>query len=153
MSSSTPSTEPIKFSFGDSPELADHLLTLVLAGHKTATVGALRDIGADEPMPEVGRRDVVMTGSGEDACIIETVSVEIMAFDAIPSSFTDREGEGPYAEWRAGHEAYFARNGGFAPDMELVCETFRLVSILPAGEALLNSSTSLPITATPIDVR
>ena len=38
--------EPIRFSFGDSPELADRLLALVLAGKKTATCGALRDYGA-----------------------------------------------------------------------------------------------------------
>src|SRR5690606_23306588 len=33
---------------------------------------------------------------------------------------------------------YFSRNGGFSPDMEIVCETFRLVSVLPAGRALYN---------------
>ncbi len=126
---------PIRFSFGDSPELADRLLALVLAGKKRATCGALRDYGAGgEPMPEVGRRDVVLNGAGEEACIIETLKVETRRFDEIGPEFTDREGEGPYAEWRAGHEAYFARNGGFSPEMEIVCETFRLVEVLPAGK-------------------
>ncbi len=32
--------------------------------------------------------------------------------------------------WRAGHAAFFARTGGFAPDMLLWCERFRLVAIL-----------------------
>jgi hypothetical protein len=59
-------------------------------------------------------------------------------FDAITPQFTDREGEGDYTAWRAGHEAYFARNGGFSPDMEIVCERFRLVEVLPAGRALYN---------------
>jgi len=136
VSSTTDNGKQIRFSFGDSPELADRLLALVLAGKKTATCGALRDFGPDEPMPEIGRRDIVLNGAGEEACVIETLSVETLSFDAIPASFTDREGEGPYAEWRAGHEAYFARNGGFAPDMAVVCETFRLVSVLPAGRAL-----------------
>jgi uncharacterized protein YhfF len=118
----------ITFSFGDTPELADELLALVLAGRKTATCGALRDYGpGKEPMPEPGRHDVVLNGAGEPACIIETLSLETRRFDAIPSSFTDREGEGDYAAWRHGHEAYFARNGGFSPDMEVVCETFRPV--------------------------
>ena len=139
MANATDTTEPIRFSFGDSPELNDSLLALVLAGRKSATCGALRDYGrGGEPMPEVGRRDVVLNGAGEEACVIETLSVETKRFDDIDPSFTDREGEGNYAEWRAGHEAYFARNGGFAPDMEIVCETFRLVSVLPAGRELYN---------------
>ncbi|KQN78113.1 ASCH domain-containing protein [Devosia sp. Leaf64] len=130
--------QPVCFSFGDNPELADRLLALVLAGKKDATCGALAHFGGGgEPLPQVGRRDIVLNGAGEEACVIETVSVEIMPFDAIPPTFTDREGEGPYAEWRAGHEAYFARNGGFSPDMEIVCEIFRLVEVLPAGRQLL----------------
>ena len=129
----------IQFSFGDSPELADDLLALVLAGKKTATCGALRDYGpGKEPLPQVGRRDIVRNGAGEPACVIETRSVEIRRFDQIEPGFSDREGEGDYAAWRREHEAYFARNGGFSPDMEIVCETFRLVEVLPAGRALYN---------------
>jgi uncharacterized protein YhfF len=139
VSATTDSKEQIRFGFGDSPELADRLLALVLAGKKTATCGALRDFGSGkEPLPLVGRRDIVLNGAGDEACIIETLSVETKRFDDIDPSFTDLEGEGPYAEWRAGHEAYFARNGGFSPDMEIVCETFKLVSVLPAGREIYN---------------
>lgn len=128
----------LRFSFGDSPALADELLALVLAGKKDATCAAVQHFKDDgEPFPQVGRRDVVLNGAGEEACVIETVSVEVLPFDTITPAFTDREGEGPYAEWRAGHEAYFARNGGFSPDMEIVCEIFRLVEVLPAGRKLL----------------
>lgn len=131
--------DAIQFGFGDSPELADELLRLVLAGRKTATCGARRDFGpGKEPLPEVGRRDVVLSGAGEPACVIETLSVRIERFDDVDPSFTDREGEGPYATWREGHERYFARNGGFSGDMEVVCETFRLVEVLPAGRAVYN---------------
>lgn len=137
MSDNVTRPEPVRFSFGDSPALADRLLALVLAGDKTATCGALRDYGAGgEAMPVVGRRDIVLNGAGEEACVIETLSVETRRFDAITPDFTDREGEGDYAAWREGHEAYFARNGGFSPDMDIVCETFRLVTVLPAGREL-----------------
>ena len=67
--------DALSFAFGDSPELADELLALVLCGKKTATCGALRDIEAGEPMPEVGRRDVVLDGRGKPACVIETIEV------------------------------------------------------------------------------
>ncbi len=39
------------------------------------------------------------------------------------------------ADWRRGHQTYFGRNGGFSPDMELVCERFRLVERLDRSGA------------------
>ncbi len=122
-----------RFSFGDSPEMADQLLALVIAGRKTATCGALRDYGkpGDEPMPEVGRIDVVVDGRDEPRCAIETVEVTRHRFDAVPEDFALAEGEGSFTEWREGHMAYFERNGGWSPDLELVCERFRLVEVFP----------------------
>jgi uncharacterized protein YhfF len=121
------------FSFGDSPAMADELLALVIAGTKTATCGALRDFPADSPdVPIVGRRDVVMDGSGRRAAVIETIEVSIRRFDEMDEAFAHDEGEGfrTLADWRKGHQAYFERNGGFSPDMELVCERFKLVEVL-----------------------
>jgi uncharacterized protein YhfF len=126
------SANAVSFSFGDSPELADALLALVVAGKKTATCGALRDYGAEgEPMPEIGRRDIVLDGRGRPAAIIETTHLTQHRFDDVPEAFALAEGEGDYAEWRAGHIAYFTRNGGWSPDLMLVCERFRLIEVLP----------------------
>jgi uncharacterized protein YhfF len=121
------------FSFGDSPAMADELLALVIAGTKTATCGALRDFPAGSPdMPVVGRRDVVLDGRGNRAAVIETLEVTIRRFDEVDEAFAHDEGEGfrTLADWRTGHQDYFERNGGFSPDMELVCERFRLVEAL-----------------------
>ncbi len=124
-----PYENAVTFQFGDSPELADELLALVLAGTKTATCGALRDFNAQEPVPEACRRDVVLDGRGRPACVIETLSVLIQRFDQVDEAFAVAEGEGPYEAWRDGHIAYFERNGGYAPDMMLVCERFRVVEV------------------------
>jgi len=129
--------DAVTFAFGDTPELMDELLALVIAGKKTATCGALRDVTeAGEPMPQVGRRDVVLDGAGKPAAVIETTEVTIRRFDEVGEEFARDEGEGDLSleYWREGHEAYFARNGGFAPDMELVCERFRLVELLKSDE-------------------
>ena len=123
----------VAFSFGDSPEMADELLALVLAGTKTATCGAARDFADGSPdKPVVGRRDVVLDGRGRRAAVIETVEVTIRRFDEVDEAFAHDEGEGfrTLPEWREGHKKYFERNGGFSPDMELVCERFRLVEVL-----------------------
>ena len=121
------------FSFGDSPAMADDLLALVLAGTKAATCGALRDFPAGSAdMPVVGRRDVVLDGKGRRAAVIETLEVTIRRFDEVDETFAHDEGEGfrTLADWRKGHQEYFERNGGFSPDMELVCERFKLVEVL-----------------------
>jgi len=120
------------FSFGDSPQLADQLLALVLAGAKTATCGAARDYGAGkEAMPVVGRRDVVLDGAGRPAAVIETIEVAHYRFGDVPEDFALAEGEGDFHDWRDGHVAYFERNGGWSEDLELVCERFRLIEALP----------------------
>lgn len=134
MSDAAPDTV-VRFTFGDSPRMADELLALVLAGKKTATCGAMRDYeGEDaEAKPVVGRRDIVLDGQGRDAALIETVEVTTCRFDEIDERFArdEGEGDGTLDWWRAGHRAYFERNGGYAPDMMLLCERFRLVSALP----------------------
>lgn len=137
MSATDPDAGAVSFSFGDSPELADELLALVLSGQKTATCGALRDYGRVEPVPVVGRRDVVLDGQGRRAAVIETVEVIHRRFDEVDAAFARDEGEGDlsYDYWRQAHEAYFARNGGFSPDMILVCERFRLVEVLNRHQA------------------
>ena len=125
--------DAIGFSFGDSPALADELLGLVLAAKKTATCGTLGQFGpGGEPMPQVGRRDIVLDGQGRPAAVIETTEVIVKRFDEVDEEFArdEGEGDGTLAHWRSAHETYFARNGGFAPDMEVVCERFRLVEVL-----------------------
>ena len=37
--------------------------------------------------------------------------------------------------WREDHRDYFTRNGGFNPEMMLVCESLRLVEDLAAPES------------------
>ena len=119
------------FAFGDGPKMADELLGFVLAGAKTATCWSVRD----GQQTEVGKRMVVKDGAGRPRAVIETVSLEQARFDEVPWSFASAEGERDACleDWRAGHRAYFTRNGGFAPDMMLWCERFRLVEILGDG--------------------
>jgi uncharacterized protein YhfF len=127
-------TSSVSFSFGDSPAMADELLALVLAGTKTATCGALRDFGpGKETPPVVGRRDTVLDGAGRPAAIIETIEVTIRRFSEMDEQFAYDEGEGfrTLAHWRDGHREFFERNGGWFEDMELICERFRLVEVLP----------------------
>jgi uncharacterized protein YhfF len=122
-----------RFSFGDSPNMADELLALVIAGVKTATCGALSDYPEGDPKrPIVGRRDIVLDGRGRPAAAIETIEVIERRFDEVDERFAFDEGEGlrTLNDWKAAHAAYFTRNGGYRSDMMLLCERFRLVEVL-----------------------
>lgn len=121
-------TTPITFTFGDTPALCAQLITLVRAGRKTATCGALRDFTQGEPMPVVGRQDIALNWDGTPALLIETVEVTIRRFCDVDADFALAEGENDHLSgWQADHRAFFARNGGWTADMELVCERFRLM--------------------------
>jgi uncharacterized protein YhfF len=124
--------------FGDSRALSDELIALLRSGAKTATCCALRDLEAEgEAMPAVGRHDVVFDWDGRPVLVTETTEVTVSPFDEVPEDFAVAEGEGDFEDWRRGHEAYFARNGGFDPRMTLVCERLSVVEDLdgPARES------------------
>lgn len=118
------------FTFGDSRELCDWLLSLIRQGKKTATCGSLA-IFETEAMPVVGRRDIALDWDGRPALVIETVEVTQRRFCDVDADFALAEGEDETLEsWQAQHRAYFERNGGWDPEMMLVCERFRLVEDL-----------------------
>lgn len=120
----------VTFKFGDGVKLCQELIRLVRAGKKTATCGALRDYESEnEPMPIVGRRDIALNWDGTPALVIEVTDVSVQRFCDVNLSFALAEGENDtLGGWQAGHRAFFERNGGFDPQMELVCERFRLVA-------------------------
>jgi uncharacterized protein YhfF len=124
-------TELESFAFGDSPELADELLALVLEARKTATCWAASE--GDKGV-QVGKRWTVKDGRGRPRAIVETVEVTRRRFGEVDAGFADDEGEGDrsLAFWRRAHTNYFTRRGEFAPEMELYCERFRLIQIIQA---------------------
>ncbi len=119
------------FTFGDSAHLCTRLLDLVKAGQKRATSMALREVTHEgSPMPVVGRRDISLAWEGTPSLVIETTEVTIHRFCDVEENYALAEGENNTLEgWRNDHQAYFERNGGFDPEMELVCERFTLIEV------------------------
>nr|WP_321481521.1 ASCH domain-containing protein [uncultured Cohaesibacter sp.] len=121
------------YAMGDTPELADELLALIIEGKKTASCESLQTMEKDNiPLPKVGDKYMLLDGRQKPAAVIETVAVTICRFDEVDETFARAEGEGDlsYEYWRQGHKDYFSRNGGFSEDMKLVCERFRLCEVL-----------------------
>lgn len=117
------------FRFGDGPALCTELTDLVISGMKTATCGAVRDFTGEE-RPVVGRKDIACLWDWSPAVVIETTEVSERQFRDVSEDFALAEGEGSFADWRRGHIAYFQRHGGWAEDMWLICERFRVVEVL-----------------------
>lgn len=125
---------PPAWSFGGTPEQADELLALVLAGTKTATSSALRDYEAeDEPLPTEGSLSIVLDGQGHPRALISTTDVRVVPFDEVDEEFARAEGEGDLslAHWRRVHEEFFAVHGStdepVTGDMPVVLERFRVL--------------------------
>jgi uncharacterized protein YhfF len=121
--------------WGDSPEMADELGDLILRDIKTATCSAFWEWEAEgKPIPEAGQITVVLNGSGEPLCIIETTEVTVRKYNEVDSDFAQAEGEGDFSldYWREAHKKYFSRtlpkiDKEFSEDMPLVCERFKVI--------------------------
>ncbi|WP_096273850.1 ASCH domain-containing protein [Paucisalibacillus globulus] len=123
------------WAFGNSKELADKLLGLVLEGTKTATASNYNYFGGDnEPLPQVGDLSIILNGDGEAVAIIETTSIDIVPFDEVTEEFAYLEGEGDRSlrYWREVHEWFFkteleGTDEEFHDKLPIVCEEFRVV--------------------------
>lgn len=121
--------------WGDSPQMADELGDLIVRDIKTATCSALWEWEAEgKPIPEVGQITIVLNGSGEPICIIETTEVAVRKYNEVDDTFAQAEGEGDFSldYWREAHKKYFSRTlpkigKEFSVDMPLVCERFKVI--------------------------
>ena len=116
-----------RFKFGDTREICDWITGLAMEGKKTGTCWPYREAQNGEPMVKVGDISVYTDWDGNDLFAIEYTKIEIHRFDEIPEDFALSEGEGDYENWRKGHVDWLERCGGWSPDMEMVCENFRVI--------------------------
>lgn len=120
------------FAFGDSPEMADALLALVLKGKKTATVSVVLE---DEPMPSVGDLSLVLDGRGNSACVIKTVYTKTVKFCELTWDMVKLEGEDDtFEQWKTGNVRYWTRDAAkrgytFTDQTPITFECFEVVEV------------------------
>ena len=127
--------EPPVEAFGDSVELADELLGLVLHGPKRATAALVADfVVENEPLPRIGGHWVACDGSGAPRVVLRTVGLRLGVAASVDDAFAWDEGEGDRTrdDWLRGHRGYWqrvcrARGEEFTEDLEVVFERFRVV--------------------------
>ena len=134
---------PFQFwHFGNSPELANELLGLVLAGKKFGTSSLPWEFD-EQPgmMPTVGAFSVVADFGGRPKCIVRTTRVRVVPYNEVDAEHAFAEGEGDQSldHWRGVHWDYFNRQcieEGRQPSetMPVICEEFELLYPPPSNE-------------------
>lgn len=122
-------------AFGDSVELADELIALVLHGPKRATAGLVSAYVRDgEALPRIGGYWVGCDGSGTPRAILRAYALRVGPVISVDDAFAWDEGEGDRSrdDWLRAHRDFFSRTceaAGAAYDdsLEAVFERFRVV--------------------------
>jgi len=133
-------------SFGDSADVQNRLVELVVVGTKRATAALLRSYRDEgQQIPQAGDLFVVVDGAGVGRCLCRTVRVEIKPFKDVDADFAADEGEGDrtLGYWRAVHRAFFEREGlregfTFTEELAVVLERFELLYAPSGGGAADN---------------
>jgi uncharacterized protein YhfF len=111
-------------------ELRQKLVASALRGTKTATAGLRVDHEphADEPLPRVGNRSVLLGFDDEPVAVVETTEVRVLRVADVDLAFALDEGEGfeTVADWRHAHERFWA-DQEIGDDTLIVAERFRVV--------------------------
>jgi uncharacterized protein YhfF len=122
---------PPAWSFGDSPDMADRLLGLVLEGRKTATSGLYQEyVDSGQPLPKVGDLSIIVDGSGRPGALVRDVEVQTVPFGDVTPAQATAEGEGDCSldSWREGHREFWLRDGYEVGDGTLVVwERFKVL--------------------------
>ena len=132
-SGTPPEAEHPVDAFGDSVEVADELVGLVLRGVKTATATLVSELEG-EPLPQVGGHWVACDGAGSPRVVLSTTELRRGRLDSVTADFAWHEGEGNRSRqaWLQGHLVFFdrqraARGGQLTLEDELLFERFEVV--------------------------
>jgi uncharacterized protein YhfF len=127
---------PTAESFGDSVELADELLGLIVDGPKRATAGAYEDyVREGATIPYEGMYTIATDGRGVPRALLRTTDVRVGPLSSVDDQFAWDEGEGDRTRdsWLRDHHTFFERylpsvGLTFSPDMPTVFERFDVVA-------------------------
>ncbi len=104
--------QPDAWPFGDSVELADELIGLVLDGTKRATAGSVAEYDAEgEQLPRVGDFEIATDGHMRPRAVLRFTDVRVGPLSSVDDQFAYDEGEGDRTRsyWLAAHTGFFSR--------------------------------------------
>lgn len=90
--------------------MRDKLVAAILAGSKTATTSLLAAYErADEPLPRVGERSVLVDSDAAPVAVLENTEVVVLPLRDVGLRHAVDEGEGytTVQQWRVAHEEFW----------------------------------------------
>jgi uncharacterized protein YhfF len=123
------------YGIGDTPELKQELLNLVLEGKKRASTSLVKESELEGwPEPEVGQYNIILDGHDKPAAVVRTVNIRRCRFSDVDEehAYWGGEDERTLDSYIREHTKYYTRRGAalgfeFAPNMEVTLERFELV--------------------------
>ncbi|MDH3678660.1 MAG: ASCH domain-containing protein [Acidimicrobiia bacterium] len=130
--------------FGDSVELADELIDLVINGPKRATAGSIGSYEADGTgVPNAGDEWIAADGRGAPRAVIRATEVRIGPLSSVDDAFAWDEGEGDRSRdyWLRAHTEFFERYHAalgipFHPDIDVAFERFEVAYSEPPAASV-----------------
>lgn len=114
--------------------VGDELLTLVLAGKKTALFSSYSTFAIDnEPLPVSGELYLVLDRAGQPQCVIEFENIQILPYNEVTWEMAKLEGEDENLDaWKERQQEYLEEEGNilgfdFSPDIKLVFQEFKVI--------------------------
>ena len=98
--------------FGDTADMSDELLALILRGTKRATAALVSDFQqTGDPIPAVGGHWIVVDSRGAPGCVLRISRARTGPLDSVDDTFAWEEGEGERTRdwWMHAHRTYFNR--------------------------------------------
>lgn len=125
--------------YGDSAELSESLLQLILSGQKRAGTGLLWAYEHDgEEIAKTGDVEIVINHLNEPVLVTRITSSEVVPYSEVTAQYAaiEGEGDGSLAYWRKAHWAFFSRECariGRKPEesMPVVCSIFEVLNVIP----------------------
>ena len=120
---------------GNTPEITDRLIALILSGEKTVTATSpwIYDHDPSEK-PSTNGYSMLLDANGVGRAILRTTEVKTLPFDKVTAKDSQYEGKSvrSLAAWRTVHTNYFNKQlaplgKAWAPDMPVTLERFEVV--------------------------
>ncbi|PFV10469.1 RNA-binding protein [Bacillus cereus] len=117
--------------------MRDELRSLIVKGNKTGTYAAHCVYGLEgEKIQKFGQYDIVLAGANIRLAIIKYTEIDFLKMNAVTSDFSRSEGTGDlsYDYWYSERVEFLTWELSlygltFAPDLLLICQTFRVMDV------------------------
>ena len=112
---------PPAWSYGESADIADEFVELVLSGLRTATTSLHEEYSDDGQIAKAGDYSILLDGSGTPQALIRVTEVQVVPIGELTlDQVLAEDDDADLPTWRQAHQADWERAGYEVDDTSLV---------------------------------